>query len=187
MGSIISVLAALFVINVVVSCGASSLPVNDNIAPIAGLSLTYAFFVTGLLNWSVRIFVQLEAGMNLVERVLLYTEEIPQEAARNADELEKNTRRGADLSVEPSAIAVTALSGKFILLAPEWPVNGSIYLNNLTMRYCTGTPIVLKGLSVSILGGERVGVVGRTGSGKSCLLLSLLRIVEPELAVDRKY
>ena len=168
-GSIIAFLAAFFAINVVVSRGASSLPVNDNIASISGLSLTYDFFVTGLLNWSMRSFVQLEAGMNSVERVLLYTEEITQEAAGNADELEKNTRRGADLPGEQSAISVTVLSGKFIHLAPEWLVNSAISLNNLTMRYCPGTPIVLKGLSVSILGGERNGVVGRTGSGKSCL------------------
>ena len=187
LGAIIAGLAAFFAINVVVSRGASSFPVNDNFASIAGLSLTYAFSITGLLNWSVRSFAQLEAGMNSVERVLFYTEDIPQEGARTADELEKNTRRGADPSVEPSAIAVTASSGKVIHLAPEWPVNGAISLNNLTMRYRPGTPIVLKGLSVSILGGERVGVVGRTGSGKSSLLLSLLRIVEPELAVDRKY
>jgi ABC-type multidrug transport system fused ATPase/permease subunit len=52
------------------------------------------------------------------------------------------------------------------------------------MRYRSGTPVVLKGLSVFIGGGERIGVVGRTGSGKSSLLLSLLRIVEPELTVE---
>ena len=47
------------------------------------------------------------------------------------------------------------------------------------MRYRDDTPVVLKGLSASIKGGQRVGIVGRTGSGKSSLLLSLLRLVEP--------
>lgn len=52
------------------------------------------------------------------------------------------------------------------------------------MRYRSETPLVLKGLNVSIGAGERIGVVGRTGSGKSSMLLVLLRIVEPYLSED---
>lgn len=47
------------------------------------------------------------------------------------------------------------------------------------MRYRTDTPLVLKGISLEIRGGEKVGVVGRTGSGKSTLIQSLFRLVEP--------
>jgi len=61
----------------------------------------------------------------------------------------------------------------------EWPNEGAIELRDLKMRYRGDTPLVLKGLSVSIDGGQRVGICGRTGSGKSSLLLTLLRLVEP--------
>ena len=53
------------------------------------------------------------------------------------------------------------------------------------MKYREGTPMVLRGICADIKGGERVGVVGRTGSGKSSLLLCLMRIVEPELPEAR--
>jgi ATP-binding cassette, subfamily C (CFTR/MRP), member 1 len=44
---------------------------------------------------------------------------------------------------------------------PEWPRNGAIEFNEITMRYRPGLPLVLKGLSLSIKGGEKIGVVGR--------------------------
>ncbi|OBZ72274.1 Oligomycin resistance ATP-dependent permease YOR1 [Grifola frondosa] len=62
--------------------------------------------------------------------------------------------------------------------APEWPANGAIEFKDVVMRYRPGLPYVLKGLSLNIRGGEKVGVVGRTGAGKSTLMLALFRIVE---------
>mmetsp|Transcript_842 Transcript_842/g.2339 ORF Transcript_842/g.2339 Transcript_842/m.2339 type:complete len:1469 (-) Transcript_842:87-4493(-) len=185
-GSVIAGLAAVFAAASAISQTVSGLPVGSNFASLAGLSLTYAISVTGLLNWCVRSFAQLEAGMNATERVLFYTEDIPQEAPRTSEELEKKASSGPDPpSSDPSAFAVVASGGKSVRPAPEWPTKGALDLNNLVMRYRPETPIVLKGLSVSIAGGERIGVVGRTGSGKSSLLLSLMRIVEPELTGDK--
>jgi len=60
----------------------------------------------------------------------------------------------------------------------DWPEQGSIEIKNLRMSYRPGLPSVLHGISLSIKGGEKVGVVGRTGAGKSSLALTLLRIVE---------
>nr|CAD98883.1 ABC protein [Phanerodontia chrysosporium] len=60
----------------------------------------------------------------------------------------------------------------------EWPRDGAIEFNNIVMRYRPGLPYVLKGITLSIRGGEKIGVVGRTGAGKSSLMLALFRIVE---------
>ena len=60
----------------------------------------------------------------------------------------------------------------------DWPKEGKINLDNLQVRYREGLELVLKGVSLNIQGGESVGIVGRTGSGKSSLTLSLFRINE---------
>ena len=53
--------------------------------------------------------------------------------------------------------------------------SGQISLTELSMRYREGLPLVLKGVSLDITAGQRVGIVGRTGSGKSSLTLSIFR------------
>mmetsp|Transcript_141830 Transcript_141830/g.440969 ORF Transcript_141830/g.440969 Transcript_141830/m.440969 type:complete len:592 (-) Transcript_141830:178-1953(-) len=65
---------------------------------------------------------------------------------------------------------------------PEgWPSAGELEVQDLRLRYRPHLPLVLKGLTFRVAPGERLGVCGRTGAGKSSLLLALLRIVEPEL------
>lgn len=177
-GACVAGLAATFATQTVVS-GTES----EVFASLAGLSLTFAISLTGLLNWCVRTFAQLEASMNACERVLYYTEEIPQEAPRTNEELEAfvSSYDGKPSPSDPSLLAVAASGGKAANISKDWPETGAITLNNLRMRYRSETPLVLKGLTVSIGAGERVGVVGRTGSGKSSLFLTLLRLVEPSL------
>jgi ABC-type multidrug transport system fused ATPase/permease subunit len=178
-GATIAGLAAVFAARVSISGSG-----NANFASIAGLSLTLAIGVTGMLNWVVRAFAQLEAAMNACERVFYYTDSIPHEAPATADSLEKHAASTSPSPDDPSAFAVVSVGGKAVHTSPEWPTKGSILLDNLVMRYRAGTPVVLKGLNVFIGGGERIGVVGRTGSGKSSLLLCLMRIVEPEITDD---
>merc|ERR1712137_315990 len=86
-----------------------------------------------------------------------------------------------DAPLPASTLAVQKSGGKAVYPDQEWPQKGQITLKNLHMRYRHDTPLVLKGLDVTIQGGERIGVVGRTGSGKSSLFLTLLRLVEPAL------
>lgn len=61
---------------------------------------------------------------------------------------------------------------------PSWPQKGAIEFKDIKMSYRPGLPMVLKGISIDVKGGEKVGVVGRTGAGKSSLMLALFRIVE---------
>mmetsp|Transcript_3880 Transcript_3880/g.5967 ORF Transcript_3880/g.5967 Transcript_3880/m.5967 type:complete len:1464 (+) Transcript_3880:108-4499(+) len=117
-----------------------------------GLALSYSIEVTGYLKHGVRMIAQVEAEMNSVERVLYYSTSIETEAALETMNDPKPT---------------------------EWPTTGEIKFQNMSMRYRDG-PLVLKDISVSFKGGEKVGVVGRTGSGKSSLMAALFRITEME-------
>eukprot|EP00741_Cyanophora_paradoxa_P003785 tig00000718_g3679.t1 len=123
---------------------------RDAIDPgIAGLSMTNASTVTGWLSWMVRVSTEVEMQMNAVERALEYCELAPEAPAVME---ESRPPRG-------------------------WPARGAIEFEKLVVKY-RHEP-VLKGLSASIRHGEKIGIVGRTGAGKSTLMTALFRLVEP--------
>jgi len=63
---------------------------------------------------------------------------------------------------------------------PEaWPTRGAVTFNKVELRYRDDLPLVLKGVSFSINAGEKVGIIGRTGAGKSSIVQALFRTVEP--------
>ena len=62
----------------------------------------------------------------------------------------------------------------------DWPKNGDIEIKNLCLKYRKDLPLVLKNIDISIKGREKIGVVGRTGSGKSTIILAFMRIIEME-------
>mmetsp|Transcript_23427 Transcript_23427/g.65388 ORF Transcript_23427/g.65388 Transcript_23427/m.65388 type:complete len:488 (-) Transcript_23427:82-1545(-) len=126
---------------------------DEAFAGLVGLAISFALSVTQSMNWSVRMASDLEACMVAVERVKEYCG-LECEAARKTD---------ADNSVEK-----------------EWPRGGELIFENAQLRYRPGLPLVLKGLNLNIPAKSKVGVVGRTGAGKSTLMLSILRIVELE-------
>ncbi|KAF8927650.1 P-loop containing nucleoside triphosphate hydrolase protein [Dissophora ornata] len=117
-----------------------------------GLVLSYSMSVTGTFNWCVRQFAEVENNMNAVERLHHYSE---------------------GLEVEAPAIIPDNRP------AESWPSTGAISIRNLEMRYRPELPTVLHNLSLDIKGGEKIGVVGRTGAGKSSIMMALFRLVEP--------
>lgn len=67
-----------------------------------------------------------------------------------------------------------------------WPASGDLKVENLSAKYSADGPRVLHGISFEVKSGERVGIVGRTGSGKSSLTLALLRciLIEGDVYLD---
>jgi ATP-binding cassette subfamily C (CFTR/MRP) protein 4 len=65
-------------------------------------------------------------------------------------------------------------------LSVEWPENPSVEFNNLSTRYKEGLPRVLKEVTFTAKAGQRIGIVGRTGAGKSSIIQTLFRLIEPE-------
>ncbi|ORZ00014.1 P-loop containing nucleoside triphosphate hydrolase protein [Lobosporangium transversale] len=124
----------------------------ESIAPgWAALSLSYSLMFTLNIVWIIRVYAENEMNMNAVERVSEYM----------------------DIEEEPPAIIEGSRP------PASWPHSGEITINHLTVRYAPDTPDVLKDVSVKIKAGEKVGVVGRTGSGKSTFAISLFRFMDP--------
>ncbi|OCT61486.1 hypothetical protein XELAEV_18047511mg [Xenopus laevis] len=123
------------------------------------LSVSYALQVTTYLNWLVRMSSELETNIVAVERVKEYAD-LKQEAAWIIQETAPE---------------------------PTWPHEGKIEFRGYGSRYRDDLDLALKNINVTIQGGEKVGIVGRTGAGKSSLTLGLFRINEApagEIVID---
>jgi ATP-binding cassette subfamily C (CFTR/MRP) protein 1 len=119
-------------------------------AGAVGLAMSYGLQITQSLSMMVRVSVEVETNIVSVERVLEYAN-LPSEA----DEVIHSNRP-----------------------APTWPAKGAVQFNDYSMRYRPGLELVLKNISIGFKSKEKIGVVGRTGAGKSSLTLSLFRIIE---------
>ncbi|KAF8311050.1 ATP-binding cassette transporter [Clavulina sp. PMI_390] len=117
-------------------------------ASITGLQLSQAIAFSSLLLWWVRYANDMEVSANSLERIQNYLD-IDHEAPPSTE------------GIPPAA----------------WPTSGTITVKNLSARYSADGPEVLHKLSFTVHSGEKIGVVGRTGSGKSSLTLSLLRLI----------
>ncbi|XP_046556239.1 multidrug resistance-associated protein 1-like [Haliotis rubra] len=116
-----------------------------------GLSVSYALDITISLNWLVRLTSDIETQIVSVERLKEYTE-VPMEAALRI------------FSTRPPI---------------EWPDKGEVQFNRYSTRFRPGLELVLKDISCRIAPREKVGIVGRTGAGKSSLTVALFRLIEP--------
>ncbi|KAK0950207.1 ATP-binding cassette transporter yor1 [Friedmanniomyces endolithicus] len=102
-----------------------------------------------MIQFTVRQLAEVENNMNSTERIHYYGTELEEEAPLHL----------ADVR-------------------PTWPEKGEIVFKDVEMRYRAGLPLVLKGLSLHVHGGERIGVVGRTGAGKSSIMSTVFRLIE---------
>jgi ABC-type multidrug transport system fused ATPase/permease subunit len=121
-------------------------------AGLAGLSLSYAAFFGYRLYYAFNIYAKLQIEMNSAERVKEYTE----------------LRSEAPLVVNDEQVP------------HNWPEFGEILFDNVNLRYAPDLPLVVKDLSFRVNPGSKVGVVGRTGAGKSTIITSLFRFIEVE-------
>uniref|UniRef100_A0A673CJC1 ATP-binding cassette, sub-family C (CFTR/MRP), member 3 n=1 Tax=Sphaeramia orbicularis TaxID=375764 RepID=A0A673CJC1_9TELE len=133
---------------------------KDNLDPgLVGLSVSYALQVTMSLNWMVRMTSDLENNIVAVERVKEYSE----------------TKTEAPWDIEDKKPH------------PDWPTMGNVEFHDYSVRYREGLDLVLKNINLSVKGGEKIGIVGRTGAGKSSMTLCLFRLLEAaggEITID---
>lgn len=119
-----------------------------------GLVLSYALSLTGLLSGLVSSFTQTEAMMVSVERLEEYSCDVPQ---------------------EPHSQPLQSPHQQRI----SWLTQGSVEFQDVVLVYRPGLPNALDGVTFRVEPGEKLGIVGRTGSGKSSLFLVLFRLLEP--------
>ncbi|KTW31190.1 uncharacterized protein T551_01263 [Pneumocystis jirovecii RU7] len=124
---------------------------SDIDATTTGLILSYCLQIVSMMSWMLRQFAEVEINMNSVERLHHYADKLGTEAPLVIPEKRP---------------------------PPDWPQNGEIIFNDVWLKYREELPYSLKGLNIRINKGEKVGIVGRTGAGKSSIMVALYRLVE---------
>ncbi|XP_066498934.1 multidrug resistance-associated protein 1-like [Hoplias malabaricus] len=124
---------------------------RETLSPgIVGLAITHSLQVTGILSWIVRAWTDVENNIVSVERVKEYAD----------------TPKEAPWTIENRALPLT------------WPQHGTIEFQQYGLQYRKGLDWALKDITLSVQEREKVGIVGRTGAGKSSLALGIFRILE---------
>ncbi|XP_066250934.1 probable multidrug resistance-associated protein lethal(2)03659 [Euwallacea similis] len=129
---------------------------NETYGANVGLAITQAMSLTGMFQWGMRQWSELENNMTSVERVVEYTE------------IEQETK------------------GEEKAPLKTWPEHGQLEFKSVYLRYATNEPYVLNNLTFKIKSKEKVGIVGRTGAGKSSIIAALFRLadVEGKIIID---
>lgn len=144
----LSMLASLFAFLIAILCVFRVFNINP---ASVGLLLSYVLQISSTVSMLVVVFTQVEQDMNSAERVIEYVYKIPQEKAYEISETKP---------------------------APEWPAQGEIKFINVGFAYREGLPLTLKNFNADIKPHEKIGICGRTGAGKSSIMVALFRIAE---------
>ena len=153
----------------------------------AALALVYSLQLGGIFQFAVRQLMESEAQFTSVERLTYYTDHVDHEQPRAATRVIVQGEGPPPVASLPAGTLDDTFNRAQPwhprhwdgdLLAADWPSAGRVTLKDLSVRYRPGLPLVLQGVSADIQAGWKVGVVGRTGSGKSTLGLSLFRLLE---------
>ncbi|XP_059490470.1 probable multidrug resistance-associated protein lethal(2)03659 [Neocloeon triangulifer] len=128
---------------------------DANTSAMAGLAITQIMMMTALLNWAMRESAEMENTLTSVERVLEYTK----------------------LEQEPEPVISDPVP-------KNWPTEGCVYFDGTSLRYTPDQPLVLKNLVLQVEPRFKVGIVGRTGAGKSSLINALFRLAPLEGSVQ---
>ncbi|KAI9993380.1 hypothetical protein PInf_015461 [Phytophthora infestans] len=127
----------------------------------SGLSLTYALMLTSVIQWVMRSVDRVDNATTSVERLLFFREiEREDDGGKQVDDLVATDHQ------------VGAGSGH------SWPWRGAVRFEGLCLRYRPELPLVLTGVDMDVAAGEKVGICGRTGAGKSSLMVALFRICD---------
>jgi ATP-binding cassette subfamily C (CFTR/MRP) protein 1 len=137
-------------------------------AGVVGLALSQATYLTNCLEYIIRLFTSAEMSLVSLERLLTFIE-LPPEAPLEDPADESNSSKYLDSPETKRKAPETA---------KKWPLSGRIRFDGVKMRYRQDLPLVLRGLSFELQPGKSLGIVGRTGAGKSSILQVLFRMVE---------
>lgn len=145
-----------------------------------GIMLVYTCQLIGLFQRGVRQSVEVENMMTSVERLLEYIS-LPNE---NDDydqnkKSDKHIYKATSTDEEVKMIQNNVHKKEKIKTPKDWPSRGEIIFDNVSFSYDLNLPNVLNGLSFRINPGEKIGIVGRTGVGKSSIIQTLFRMAEP--------
>uniref|UniRef100_A0A8C2KX24 Cystic fibrosis transmembrane conductance regulator n=1 Tax=Cyprinus carpio TaxID=7962 RepID=A0A8C2KX24_CYPCA len=134
-----------------------------------GIVICLAMLILGTFQWCVATSIAVDGMMRSVDRVFKFID-LPSETPK------PDKSKCSDLIIENADAQADS----------SWPNRGHIDVQNLTVKYTEGGHAVLKNLSFTVEGRQRVGILGRTGSGKSSLFNALLRLVytDGDISID---
>ena len=144
----LEIVATVFALIITLLCVTRAFPIGSG---SVGVLLSYVLQLPSMFNNVLRTFTQCENDLNSAERLMEYATKLPLEAAYKRTDYTPND---------------------------SWPQHGVIEFSNVFFSYREGLPPVLKNINLNITDGEKIGICGRTGAGKSTIMSALYRLNE---------